>query len=156
LGFTVVVMQGHDTPKKDRALRATGYANMIEEYCHVTLPDVLTAREATDTALIDQTISRLKVNLESKHEAKLPDTREALLRVHDRLTSRASDDALADSVLRLLEEEIKQAAGNDNAHAVSNDTSKSFEVCERMTTAIVEIIREQGGCLPQDLFARGF
>jgi hypothetical protein len=32
----------------------------------------------------------------------------------------------------------------------------TFAVAERMATAIVEIIREQGGCLPHDLAARGF
>lgn len=31
-----------------------------------------------------------------------------------------------------------------------------FAVAERMATAIVEIMKEQGGCLPHDLAAKGF
>ena len=36
------------------------------------------------------------------------------------------------------------------------DPEKQFAPCERMANAMVEIIRKKGGCLPQDLNARGF
>lgn len=35
-------------------------------------------------------------------------------------------------------------------------TEGKFGPAERMATAIVEIYREQGGCLPQDLLSKGF
>lgn len=39
LGFTAVVMQGGEIEKKDGALRATGFANLIEEFCRVSFPE---------------------------------------------------------------------------------------------------------------------
>lgn len=39
---------------------------------------------------------------------------------------------------------------------VTSNENKKFEPAGRMATAIIEITREQGGCLPQDLNARGF
>jgi len=39
---------------------------------------------------------------------------------------------------------------------VATDTNKKFEPAGRMATAIVEITQEKGGCLPQDLHAKGF
>jgi hypothetical protein len=38
---------------------------------------------------------------------------------------------------------------------ISNPEEK-FSLVERMATAIAEIMREQGGCLPLDLVAKGF
>lgn len=40
LGFTAVVMQGGEH-QKDRALRATGLANLIEEFCRSAMPELL-------------------------------------------------------------------------------------------------------------------
>ena len=39
---------------------------------------------------------------------------------------------------------------------VSTESEGKFGPAGRMATAIVELYREQGGCLPQDLLARGF
>jgi hypothetical protein len=39
---------------------------------------------------------------------------------------------------------------------INTEPEGKFGPAERMATAIVEIYREQGGCLPQDLLARGF
>ncbi len=39
---------------------------------------------------------------------------------------------------------------------VTTDENKKFEPAGRMATAIIEITQENGGCLPQDLNARGF
>src|SRR5262245_26897916 len=38
----------------------------------------------------------------------------------------------------------------------TSDPERKFSKVERMATAIVETIREQGGCLPHDLVVRGF
>jgi hypothetical protein len=87
LGFTAVVMRGEKLPKKEGALRATVFANLIEEFCRASVPEALDR-----TGLPDHT---------------------------------GSDP-----------ERISDA--------------------ERMAAVIVEIIKQQGGCLPQDLAARGF
>jgi hypothetical protein len=39
---------------------------------------------------------------------------------------------------------------------VSDHSDKRYELAGRMATAIVEITAATGGCLPQDLNARGF
>lgn len=39
---------------------------------------------------------------------------------------------------------------------VSTEPDGKFEPAGQMATAIVEIYREQGGCLPQDLLSKGF
>ncbi len=39
---------------------------------------------------------------------------------------------------------------------VSTDSQSVYAVAERMATAIADLYREQGGCLPQDLLAKGF
>jgi hypothetical protein len=36
------------------------------------------------------------------------------------------------------------------------ESEGKFGPAERMATAIVELHREQGGCLPQDLLTKGF
>ncbi len=39
---------------------------------------------------------------------------------------------------------------------ISSDKDKTFAPAGRMAATIIEIIRENGGCLPQDLNAKGF
>jgi hypothetical protein len=39
---------------------------------------------------------------------------------------------------------------------ITTDEDKKFAPAGRMATAIIEITQEQGGCLPQDLNAKGF
>ena len=39
---------------------------------------------------------------------------------------------------------------------VSSDEDKKYEPAGRMAAAIIEITRENGDCLPQDLNAKGF
>ena len=77
------------------------------------------------------------------------------------------DVALRASVFaRLIEEfcrtvvpEAFEETGGENMRVVDLETSGPggrFSRAERMATAIVELYREQGGCLPQDLLAKGF
>jgi hypothetical protein len=42
------------------------------------------------------------------------------------------------------------------ADLVGDDESKKYEPAGRMAIAIIEITRANGGCLPQDLNAKGF
>ena len=49
--------------------------------------------------------------------------------------------------------------GNGPPHAVDlvpTESQSIFAIAQRMATAIVALYREQGGCLPQDLQAKGF
>lgn len=39
---------------------------------------------------------------------------------------------------------------------ISSDPEKRFAVHQRMAAAIVDVTKEKGGCLPQDLLERGF
>jgi hypothetical protein len=39
---------------------------------------------------------------------------------------------------------------------ITSDEDQKFAPAGRMAAAIIEIIQEQGGCLPQDVNARGF
>lgn len=39
---------------------------------------------------------------------------------------------------------------------ITSDEDKKFAPAGRMASAIIEIVQENGGCLPQDLHARGF
>ena len=39
---------------------------------------------------------------------------------------------------------------------ITTDQDKKYEPAGRLATAIVEIVQEQGDCLPQDLFEKGF
>jgi hypothetical protein len=88
LGFTAVVMRGEKLPKKEGALRATGFANLIEEFCRASVPEALDRTASVDPC-------------RGSDHGRIPDA-------------------------------------------------------ERMAAVIVEIIKEKGGCLPQDLAARGF
>lgn len=50
----------------------------------------------------------------------------------------------------------KQQAAVQIIDLVSNNENRKFAPAGRMASAIIEITQEQGGCLPQDLNARGF
>ncbi len=55
-------------------------------------------------------------------------------------------------------EAIKGEKGEDMrvVDLVTEKPEAKFGPAERMATAIAEIYRKQGGCLPQDLIAKGF
>jgi hypothetical protein len=55
--------------------------------------------------------------------------------------------------------EAFEETGEDTSRAsdpAAPEDEEKFAVAQRMATAIIEIMREQGGCLPHDLAARGF
>ena len=93
LGFTAVVTQGGRVPKQDGARRASEYADFIEEFCRISVPEAFEQQEEEDMQVVD---------------------------------------------------------------LVSTGSEGKFGPAERMATAIVELYREQGGCLPQDLLTKGF
>lgn len=66
---------------------------------------------------------------------------------------------LTEEFCRLSLPETFGAAGEENRGEAGSEAQKTeakFPVAERMASAIVAIIREQGGCLPHELLAKGF
>ena len=122
LGFTAVVMQGGKIPKKDAALRATGFANLIEEFCHTVANLPMPANSAlgkdVDVSAVDAVIEKFKATLRKDGSAFLPQDRASLLSIYDRLIQRQSrrarrhfydtahDDVVANAVLTMMDEEI--------------------------------------------------
>jgi len=165
LGFTAVVMQGENISKKDGARRATGLANLIEEFCHTALPDSFGAGAATvfrgDTKQTDRLIERFKGNLKDGKTIDLPHDRDLLLQLYDRLYQRhrshATDNLIADEILHLLDEELLFDAGVMQDADTSEETvAEKLEVQHRMANAIITIIKAKGQCQPHDLKAESF
>jgi hypothetical protein len=74
--------------------------------------------------------------------------------------SRATGFAgLIEEFCRASVPEAFEETGDENIRVVDLETSEPegrFSLADRMATAIAAIIREQGGCLPHDLVAKGF
>ncbi len=164
LGFTAVILKDN-VPKENRAVRAVAIARMIEEFCRVTnpasFPQTTHAAADYDDTKLDRMIEELKQG--EFHAGKLAEleTNKALLRqVYDLLIQRhrayAPDTLIADDVARLLEEEINHAVEADMMIVNVQGNTDAFAPCERMATAIVEILKSKGECFPNDLVAKGF
>ena len=117
LGFTAVVMQADKLPKKDAALRATGFANLIEAFC---LEAGLDAPANLDRVEIDTNIKKFKDALNRSGSASLPQDRATLVAMYDRLLQRqarrerqhfyesAHDDLIANAILAMVDEELSK------------------------------------------------
>ncbi|MDD3181279.1 MAG: hypothetical protein PHD48_00510 [Alphaproteobacteria bacterium] len=110
--------------------------------------------------LLDSLIERLKYSLESSHHAELPSDLGVLHGLYERLIVRyrwyATEDLVADTVLYLLEEENrnKNEAHMEVVRIAGNEDI--FSQCLSMATAIVEMLKAKGECLPTDITAKGF
>jgi len=114
LGFTAVVVQG-GSHKRNGAVRARKIADLIEEFC-TTGPGVAPAR---DTDAVDAVIEKFKATLRDEGSALLPQDRESLLAIYDRLQQRrarraqkhfyemAHDGMIANAILKMIDEEIE-------------------------------------------------
>lgn len=157
LGFTVVALCGDKLPKKEAAQRATNLAGLIEEFC-------LTKGKApipTDMTGVDKLIIRYKNELQATQKVELTTDHDLLLQLYDRMHQRhrsyATDNLLADAVEYLLQEEILYDSGFTKESPLNDEQILSkFDVQSRMAEAIANITQEKGGCLPQDLNAKGF
>lgn len=126
LGFTAVVMQGGKPSKKEGAVRATGFASLIEEFCRSALPDVFEAANLNlaldaDIEKIDRAIDQHISDLKQNEATLLPEDKETLLKYYDRLQQRkarrmqaafydiADPRVLSDRVLKHLDEEIEES-----------------------------------------------
>ena len=117
LGFTAVVMQSGQFSKKDAALRATGFANLIEAFCLEATPD---APANLDRPEIDVVIQKFKYALNRSGSASLPQDRATLVAMYDRLLQRkarrershfydsAHDDLIANAILAMVDEELSR------------------------------------------------
>ncbi|GEM_PF-1231985 len=161
LGFTAVIMKSRASKEK-QAENAVAFAKMIEEFCRVTNP-ALFAPETTpnDTKELDRKIEELKTqNVHLGHLAGLAGDRDLLCQLYDRLLHRqrayATDEMIAGEVAHLLEEEINHKAEADMMIVRVQGDEDIFSPCERMATAITEILKDKGECVAADLIAKGF
>lgn len=154
LGFLAVVMKGEDT-KKDGAKRATALAGLIESFCYTTVPDAFENFPEMDGGMIDQMIDWAKAKMGYGEPAKLPDNRNLMIRMYRRLQERhrryATDDLMADEIVHLLEEEIKHKAEANMMIVSVQGNPDVFAPCERMATAIAEVLKTKGECFPADI-----
>ncbi|MCP3385971.1 hypothetical protein NLM31_36845 [Bradyrhizobium sp. CCGUVB4N] len=123
LAFVAVLTNGqaikpHEAPEKTREL-----ARQINDFCalHVGSPTPDVLADEADAVIVDQLIERHVQELRANEATILPENRNTLIRLHDRLQIRnvrrinrvlyteLSDDKLADFVLSYLDEEIEAA-----------------------------------------------
>ncbi len=125
LGFTTVVIQGKKFPKKESDKLAAAFANLIEEFCRVTIPSALGVanddlNQNTDNVIIDEAIDRFKDDLITKQNARLPEDKATLCLFYSRLQARqtkkeqkqffskATEDVIANHILHMIDEELME------------------------------------------------
>jgi hypothetical protein len=119
LAFLAVVTRGKGAIDERAAQRIQELAELVESYCNEHVIDVsLPVSEETGALVIDQIIERHAQELREKEETRLPEDRQMLIKLLDRLQVRksrraqreffsaAGEQRLADLVLQLLDEEI--------------------------------------------------
>jgi hypothetical protein len=160
LGFLAVVVKG-EYIKKDGAKNATALADLIEAFCQTAHSDLFIDKTAKDTAELDLMIEELKEGeLHIGKLAELAADKVLLRRIYDRLLQRhriyATDKMIADEIAHFLEEEINHAVEANMMIVQVQGEEDLFAPCERMATAIVEILKTNGECHHTDLEFKGF
>jgi hypothetical protein len=121
LAFVGVTMKGsRDGEATNGAAAVLELAELIEAFCEENvLARMQPVSDEPGGLLLDEMIGRHMRELRDLQETHLPEDRQTLMKFHDRLEHRkarrksrdfygyASDDKLADAVLRLLDEEIE-------------------------------------------------
>jgi len=120
LGFIAVAMR-EETNAQDSAKRARGMAWLIEEFCKTSVTEAFgETKDYSGDNLpdeqIDNLINTFKTTLRDEQEAKLPQDRATLLKMHRRLQERAEhksrqrlpNDLLADLILEFIDAEIEE------------------------------------------------
>ncbi len=120
LAFFAVIIKGKNASDPHKAERVLKLAGLVESFCAEHVSSMLwVAADETGTSAIDQIIERHIGELREKEETRLPEDRATLINIHDRLQQRktrrmrrefyafASEDQIADLVLKLLDEEIE-------------------------------------------------
>ena len=121
LAFHAYVVRGDGSPGSANAQRVRRLASLMETFCRENaraLPR-LDLPEETGVAYLDEAIEKHVKELREQEVTVLPESREAFVQLYDRLQLRqsrrrqcdiyasATVDALADLVLRHLDEEIR-------------------------------------------------
>jgi hypothetical protein len=75
---------------------------------------------------------------------------------HGALRAAALADLIGAFCQAAVPEAFEDAAYGKHGPAGSKESERTIATAQRMATAIIEIMRETGGCLPQDVIARGF
>jgi hypothetical protein len=160
LGFVVELSKGGNI-KTGGAVRAADLATLIEAFCQTAHPDLFIDKIAADAAELDRIIDGLKEGeLNIGKLAELVADKVLLRRIYDRLLERhriyATDRMIADEIEHFLHEEINHSVGADMLIVQVQGNEDVFAPCQSMATAIVEILKANGECRPDDLKAKGF
>lgn len=123
LAFLAVVQKGEDAGDPSAAKDIRRLAGLIETFCAESAVRRSTlsseTSETPEAAVIDQVIARHIQDLQDKQETRLPENRESLIGLCDRLQQRkarrmqrdfyatATEAKLADLALEYLDEEIE-------------------------------------------------
>ena len=124
LAFLAVVLKDGDNLGKGSAAKIIKLADVLRSFCAENVPSAFSQDgfclvEDFDAPRIDAILARHTEELIRNHETRLPEDRESLLQLYDRLQLRktrrmqwqfyakATEEKLADLVLRLLDEEIE-------------------------------------------------
>ena len=117
LAFVAVTVQERET--KAAAGQIRELAGLIEAFCMESLSGLFIAADNTGASFLDQVIDRHLGELRQEETTLLPDDKQMLIQLYDRLLHRktqrsqrefyanASEAKLADLVLRLLDEELE-------------------------------------------------
>lgn len=160
LGFTAVVMKDN-VPRENQASRAMVLAKMIEDFCVMAATNVFGVSQG-NAANLDETIERLKSDLQSGRAPNIPHDSDLLRQLYLRLQQRhqiyATDDLIADEARHMLDEEVQLEAGGDMRviDLCKQQATPHFGQHQSMATAIAEILATKGECYPDDLEAKGF
>lgn len=120
MAFFAIVIEGKNANAKNNADCVLKLAALVENFCMKHVESMLwVVADETGTTAIDQLIDQHVEELRDKEETRLPQERVTLINLHDRLQQRktrrmrrefyasATDDQIADLVLKLMDEEIE-------------------------------------------------
>jgi len=126
LAFLAFLLKDGGSAKKDHAAQVNQLAELFEKFCAENIPHpfagaTLNLAEESEATKIDVNIDRHIKELRQKEQTHLPEDRDTLLKLYDRLQLRksrrmqryfyasATETNLADAVLRYIDEEIEDA-----------------------------------------------
>ena len=127
LGFLAVSMKDGNSESADHAYRARAFAGLLEDFCRDNAQAGAAAIDLDSTMsveAIDQVIEHHVRELRMTDETRLPEDRDTLLRLYDRLQHRAIrreqaefyaqayGEMLAERVLSYLDAEIAERDSN--------------------------------------------
>ncbi len=124
LAFQSMISQGENAKSKEATQKIVALAKLMDEFCNLHLKQTFPAQDlalAEDkwATKVDAALNMHIEELQKREETQLPEDRETLIQFYDRLQQRktrrkqwlfyaeASNEQLADLVLKYLDEEIE-------------------------------------------------